>query len=109
VSVASKQLGLGGPIPTTGATIYTVPAGKRTIVKSIQLQNNHTAAQRIIFSVWVAGVNTFAWGVTPGAAASATESMLLTPWLVLEAGQVLKVQPISGTCQLLVSGAELTL
>lgn len=109
MSVASKQLGLSASIPTTGATIYTVPAGHRTIVKSIQLQNNHTAAQRIVVSVWVAGVNSFAFAVTPGATASATESMLLLPWIVLEAGQVLKIQPLLGTCQAIVSGAELLL
>jgi hypothetical protein len=108
MTVHSTQLGANGAIAAGGATLYTVPAGKRTIVKSIVLQNNAAGANRIILRIDLVGGGNFSWGVTVGAASGASESMLIECWLVMNAGDVFKVNPTSSFVEALVSGAQLT-
>lgn len=107
MTVRSKQLGINGSIGTGGNNIYTAPTGYRAIVKSIWLESNHSATQRIVVSIWNSGSQIWAAAVTLGASASATESMLLTPWVVLMPGDTLNIKPLLGSCQAVVSGAEL--
>ena len=109
MTVRSKQLGIANPVTTAGNNIYTVPAGHRAIVKSIYLENLHTAAQRIVINIKSGATTLCQLVTTPGAGASATETSYLNVWLVLEAGQVLQILPLLGNCEAIVSGAELAL
>lgn len=109
MTVRSKQLGIANPITTSGNNIYTVPASTRAIVKSIYIENLHSAAQRVVMSVKSGATNLVQLVVTPGAVNSATETNFLNVWLVMEAGQVLNILPLLGNVEAVVSGAELPL
>jgi hypothetical protein len=109
VTVRSKQLGIANPVTTAGNNIYTVPANTRAIVKSIYLENLHTAAQRIVIGVKSGSTILAQMVVTPGAVNSATETAFLNVWFVMSAGQVLNILPLLGNCEVIVSGAELPL
>lgn len=109
MTVRSKQLGIANPVTTSGNNIYTVPSSTRTIVKSIYIENLHSAAQRVVLSVKSGSTNLVQLVVTPGAVNSATETSFLNVWLVMEAGQVLNVLPLLGNVEVVVSGAELPL
>jgi hypothetical protein len=108
MTVHSTQLGANGAIGSGGATLYTVPTGKRTILKSVVLQNNAAGANRIILRIDLVGGGNVSWGVTVGAAGGASESMLVECWIVMDAGDVLKVTPTSSFVEALASGAQLT-
>lgn len=109
MTVRSKQLGIANPVTTSGNNIYTVPASHRAIVKSIYIENLHSAAQRVVMSVKSGSTNLVQLVVTPGAVNSATETSFLNVWLVMEAGQVLNILPLLGNVECVVSGAELAL
>jgi arginase family enzyme len=109
MSVHSKQLGTGNGVGTAGSTIYTVPSGKRTIVKSIVLQNNNGSANRVIIGVFFSGGSNVSWGVTLGASASATESLNYATWFVMNVGDSLKITPASDFVNVIASGSELDL
>jgi hypothetical protein len=109
VTVRSKQLGIANPVTTSGNNIYTCPASHRAIVKSIYLENLHSAAQRIVIGIKSGSTVLAQMVVTPGAVNSATETAFLNVWMVLEAGQVLNILPLLGNCECVVSGAELAL
>lgn len=109
MTVRSTQLGIANPVTTSGNNIYTVPSNTRTIVKSIYIENLHSAAQRIVISVKSGSTNLVQLVVTPGAVNSATETSFLNVWLVMNAGQVLNILPVLGNCEVVVSGAELPL
>ena len=109
MTVASKQL---GSLVTANAgtyTLYTVPTGRRTIVKEIVVQNLAAAAQRIIMEVTFSGGATFQWVINVGAVNTATESISYPTWIVINAADVLKVIVSSNTASVLVSGAELVI
>jgi hypothetical protein len=109
VTVRSKQLGIANPITTSGNNIYTCPSNTRTIVKSIYLENLHSAAQRVVVALTSGATTLVQLVVTPGAVNSATETAFLNVWLVMEAGQVLNIKPLLGNIECVVSGAELPL
>jgi hypothetical protein len=110
VSIASQQLFIGDAIGTGTHTLYTAPANHRTIIKSLNVLNEHTAAQRVVFQVRASGGTVLhQWVVTLTAPSTAGESVNQQPWIVMLATQVLVVQPQSGPCSLAISGAELTI
>jgi hypothetical protein len=104
VTVHSTQLGKNATITTAGSTLYTVPAGKRTIVKGIGLQNLHSAAQTVVITL--AGIDVGVWLTalnTDGA------GKFLEPWIVLNAGDHVQVSPLAGNCEAIIAGSELIL
>lgn len=109
MAVHSTQLGAHTGITTAGVTLYTVPAGKRTIVKSVCFQSHAAASQRVFIVFSSATAGDIALGVTVGAIGSATESMNYECWVVLNAGDKLKVVPVSDNVDAIASGAELVL
>jgi hypothetical protein len=108
VSLASLQLGHAASLGTGGATIYTVPAGKRTILKSVLLQNSYAGSNRVILTLHLAGGANIGWGLTLGTSGTATESLIWLPWIVMMAGDYLTVAPTNSPIQVLASGAELS-
>jgi phosphoribosylformylglycinamidine (FGAM) synthase-like amidotransferase family enzyme len=89
--------------------VYTVPAGKRTIVKNVILQNNAAAANRAILGIYNGATVLAAWGLTPGPSASLTETLTYDSWFVMNAGETLKVSAAASSLEVIVSGAELIL
>ena len=109
MTVHSTQLGLALTIGTGGTTLYTVPAGKRTIVKSVVLQNLNAAAAQATIAIYNGATELAQWGVHLAAAGAAGDSNADQIWVVLNAGQRLKVFAGAASCSAVASGSELAL
>jgi hypothetical protein len=108
VTVHSTQLGAHQNVGASYVTLYTVPAGKRTIVKSIWARNSNAAAQVAAVQLLLAsGADIFFF--IPLAASPAAGSTLFMPlWVVLNQGDVIKYAAGGTNGDVIVSGAELT-
>lgn len=105
--VRSTSLGIVKLTVATFHTLYTVPAGRRTIVKSVAIYNGG-AAGRTAYVAVVRGGTTFYGAVWTLGASQANPSSEQEVWWVLNTGDQLKVQTIdSGDMSFIVSGAEL--
>jgi hypothetical protein len=109
MTVHSNRLGIAQGISTGVVSVYTVPANKRTIVKNVIIQNNAGAANRVILGIYNGSTVLAAWGLTPGASASATETLTYDSWFVMNAGETLKVNAAASSVEVIVSGSELDL
>jgi hypothetical protein len=99
-----------GHVLDTGSgisTLYTVPAAKRTILKSIVAQNYNAAANVLTVSVWSGSTELFQWAYYLAANPGNGDSVLSLPWVVLNTGQLLKVQTLHASLTVVASGAEL--
>lgn len=109
MSVASKQLALSELLGNSQQTLYNVPSGKRTIVKSIVVTNLDSTARVIIFAIKTGSTEDATFNINVAASPAAGHSVMTLPWIVLEVGQSLAAQTNGGTSRVIVSGTELTL
>lgn len=109
MTVHSTRLGAIASAAIGAHNLYTVPAGKRTIVKQLTIYNHAAAANRVVWEMTAGGTTFVLLSATAGAAGSATETVSLPCWIVLNAGDVLTVAPQGGVADATASGAELTL
>ena len=110
MTVRSKQLGTGTAIGTTNVTLYTCPANTRTIVRQVILFNAGASAITAQINIENGGTQIVGWEVELGARHSATASYINQIWVVLKAGDDLRVNASAGTgLQAIASGAELPL
>jgi hypothetical protein len=110
VTVHSDRLGSGAALGAGNHTLYTVPTGKRTIVKSIWLRNNTAAAITGAWAVVITGGATISFFQPLAATPAAGSTVKIEPWIVLRAGDALTVAGVAGSgVDAYVSGAELTL
>jgi hypothetical protein len=109
MTVHSKQLGAATGIGTANVTLYTCPANFRTIVKSIYLLNLGAAQYTAQVNVFNGSAQIAGFEVECGARHTATASALLALWLVLNAGDSLRVNfnNALANAQAIASGAEL--
>lgn len=107
MTVHSTQLGAGHVVSATGVSFYVVPAGKRTIVKSIVAQNSAAGTNRLAVLGLTGG--TAEWWLNAFFTASATQgdTVILSPWIVMNAGDEIEVAATSSGIYLVISGAEL--
>jgi hypothetical protein len=107
VTVHSNQLVAIEALPTTETLIYTVPANKRTIVKSVIATNTNAAANTVAIEVY-SGATLLGFFRLYQAAANATgDTVNMELWLVLVTGQTLKGLCSHANSTLLISGSEL--
>lgn len=109
MAVRTKQLATAHLTDVFEHTVYTVPAGYVTIVKSLVFQTSAAAAQRAVWSVVLGSTTLFAAGVSLAAAGANGESQVLLPYVVMSAGQKLDVTFGATGGWVLASGAELLL
>lgn len=110
MSVHSAQLYAGALTAGATNTVYTCPAGKRTIVKGITAFNGNAAASLQQLLVYSSGGTRLAtYQIHLGANGAAGDSASLTPWLVINAGQTLRAYAQQTANDMSISGAELTL
>jgi hypothetical protein len=109
MTVRTNQLAAVELSNSTLTTIYTTPAGTRTIVKTIQVRNTTGSGVAVTFQVWESGSRKSYFVVWLGAFNASGDNAFLEPWLVLEPGQQLRVSAGSGGAVILASGAELVL
>jgi hypothetical protein len=109
VTVHSTQLGAVQNAAIGLHTIYTVPSGKRTIVKSVWLRNTAAAAQTATIRFNLATGAIVQLFVPLAASPGAGSSVLLTPWVVLNVGDVFQLGASATGIDGIASGAELSL
>lgn len=102
-ALRALQLFLGAVSATTPTTVYTVPAGKRTIVKSVTVQNTTGASKDV--QLRVSGTGTiYHWNLT--AYGTAGDRAVQNFWIVLNPGDVLQFQvSVTGQIDVSVSGS----
>lgn len=109
MTVHSTLLGKGAALTVAVHTLYTVPSGKRTILKSITLWNNFAATNRVVVELTLGGVTVVVLDPVLAATGSAGDSFIAAPWIVLNAGDLIQVAPQSHPADCTLSGAELSL
>lgn len=106
MAVRTKQLA-NGVLTTTLTSLYTVPAGKTAIIRSIHYYNPAGGATTTVFFSALIGGNSRGIVISPGVLVNTTP---LFPdfWFVLGPGDSLRgsANP-SSAVQFLISGAEL--
>lgn len=107
MTVHSNQLGFGHALGVGTTTLYTCPSLKRTIVKSIVVENTNAATQRLIFQVKNGATTKVQWCEHPAAGSAAGETVFRDLWVVLVAGDVLQVIVAAASVDVIVSGSEL--
>lgn len=104
----STQLGHAAALGTTDSTVYTVPASTRTILKSVVAYNLSGSASWVLLTFSNSGGTIGYLFGTMAAGAAAGSCLILEPWIVLNAGDVVKAHCETGTCSLILSGAALS-
>lgn len=109
MTVHSTLLGKGAALSVALHTLYTVPTGKRTILKSITLWNNFAATNRVVVELTLGGVTVVVLDPVLASTGSAGDSIYVPFWTVMDAGDTVAVAPQSHPADATLSGAELTL
>jgi hypothetical protein len=107
VSVHSNQLATV-TVGTTEVTCYTVPTGKRTIVKNIVACNTNAAANTVAIEVYNGATLLAFFRLYTAIEETPGDTVSMLPWIVLNAGQTLKAVSAHASTVLLISGSELT-
>lgn len=106
MAVRSKQLA-NGVATTTLTTVYTVPSGETTILKSLALYNPAGGATTTFFLSALIDGNARGLSIIPGI--SANQDSYEEFWIVLMEGDSLRVNSTpSSAVQFVISGAELS-
>jgi hypothetical protein len=109
-AVRSNLLFGGALLDASAHSIYTTPSGYRTLVKSVVVRNQATAAQVVTLSVLTGATLVGILGFNLSARGSAGDTSNLAPWIVLPPGYSLTAQSANASgAYWLVSGAELQL
>lgn len=109
MAVRSQRLGANLGVGTTETTLYTVPSGFRTIVKSIVVCNRNAAANFFALGLYSGGSEVAIWREFMAASGNAGDTVFRDLWVVMDA-----FDHITGTAHLspvsvVISGAELDL
>jgi hypothetical protein len=107
VSVHSNQLAATTGLGVTEITLYTVPTGKRTIVKSVILLNTNAAANIAALEVYNGATLLAFMRFYLAITATAGDTVNVSTWFVLNAGQTLKAIATKASVSVLISGSEL--
>jgi hypothetical protein len=88
------QLARGAATSSSYVTVYTVPAGRRVILKNLNLRNQSGAASNV--QVNTTGVaDLLAFPLTAGGTVGGNASIDM--WVVLNAGDTIRIAVSSGT------------
>lgn len=109
MTVYSTQLGAGAFAAGSYSTVYTVPTGKRTILKSMWLRNTFNGANiaKVNLSTVAHGNVYFYTNLATSGAAG--DTALIPLWVVLNVGDIIKIEPTQSNVEAIFSGAELIL
>lgn len=108
MTVHSQQLGAHASTPAAYTTIYTVPANTRTILKHIWVRNLAAAAGIAAFELILASGTTVYFYYHLAAAGASGDTSALDLWVVLKAGDVVKMAGNATGVDVILSGAELS-
>jgi hypothetical protein len=102
----------GPALPAVGpATVYTVPAGTKTIIRQIHVSNPNAAARTYTFTIGAdaAGTRLYSAFSIPAAAAGVTDSVRdhFVYW-VMEAAEILTITVSAADLNVTIFGDEYT-
>ena len=109
MTVHSTLLGHAIAIGTSESILYTVPSGKRTIVKSIVATNYTAAAVTLFVKGKQSGSDIWLLEIPLGADTADNRSFTDPVWIVMNAGQQLVALAGTADVSIVVSGSELIL
>jgi hypothetical protein len=107
--VRSTQLGANAAVSTSETALYTVPTGKRTILKSVTINNGAASTNKTTILFRRSGTPFAYLKYYPSAANAAGDTIISSPWIVLNAGDAISAEAASASVGIVLSGAELTL
>jgi hypothetical protein len=111
--IATRQLGFIEKLTAGFTTIYTVPVGHRTILKTMVVSPGVglPAGEEFIWTIWKSGVGAHIWRSYVVDGAVGKDTYRLTGWWVLEPGQWIGVYRTSAVAGVtfLAAGSELRL
>lgn len=107
MTVHSTQLAVGSVANATETTIYTAPSGKRVIVKSITILSAQSAAVAVAIVIIKGGGGSGTLHAYCTAFGTNGDTAILSPWIVLNAGDSVAVIFGSSGGWYTASGAEL--
>ena len=107
--MAKKVLGQSNPAATTATTLYTVPAGKETVVSSISVANLTATAATFRIAIRPGGATLtnaqyFGYDITVGA----SDSTIITVGITLAATDVITVYASTANIAFQAFGDEAT-
>jgi len=101
------QLAAGSINTTTATTVYTVPTGKRAIIKFVTAMNTTNATRDLQMRLNSIGT---IWHMQLAAYGSAGDEARVNFWVVLNAGDQLKLSTVTaGQVDYTISGSEHTI
>lgn len=104
VHTASLFVGVVAPA-ATWTTVYTTPAGKRTILKELVLQNASGATSDNLLGLWLSGA--FVGPVWRDTLQPVTFMRRYEQWTVIPYGYSLRAFSVQGSWYMTLSGTEL--
>jgi hypothetical protein len=109
----AKRLYGPAQIATGPTTVYTVPAGTKTIIRQIHISNPSGAAVTFTLSVGADAAATRLWQTysIPAAAAGVTDSVRdIFMYLIMDAAEILTLSAgTNNTLVIVITGDEITL
>jgi hypothetical protein len=105
-ALRSTQLWKGVVTSTTPTTVYTVPTGKRAIIKLVTAMNAGSATRDL--QLRIGGLGTvYHWNLT--AYGTGGDKATQAFWIVLNAGETIQLDlTVAGTVSVTISGSEHT-
>lgn len=107
MAVHSARLAATANQGTSETTVYTVPAGIRTIVKCVVCFNAASAANRLAIKAYSGSTLLFQWTMATTALGTSGETAIALPWIVLNAGEHLTLTADASFVRVAISGTEL--
>jgi hypothetical protein len=109
VTVHSTQLGHNVAVGVSEVTLYTVPTGKRALLKGYVICNTSSSANELALELYNGATLLAFWREFLAIEETAGDTIIRTPWLVLDAGQALKAVAAHASVSVLLAGTELLL
>jgi glucose-6-phosphate dehydrogenase assembly protein OpcA len=109
MATAYKVLGQSYPTAATATTLYTVPSATSTVVSTIAICNQGSAADTIRIAIRVAGSALSSEEyIAYDEVISANSMMTITAGITLAATDVITIYSTSGTCSFNAFGSEIS-
>lgn len=105
----STSLYAGSITSSSTITLYTVPTGKRTIIKSIHVTSSYSSTQRIVFAINNGTSDLAYFTVYCAATGTSGDTQDLEGWWVIEEGWKINISVPHPNANAFISGSELDL
>jgi hypothetical protein len=105
--VHSARLATTIALGTSLTTLYTVPTGKRTIIKSVVAQNFTASTPTLTMGIYSGSTEIGQWSIHMASLGTVGDTQIVPVWIVMNAGELLKAFSSAASIGVVVSGTEL--